>query len=101
MKELSFHSKCFNLLTPSQLVRKSFGVAFPLQKGEKGVNEFSGTYLLIYSLLSLKNQQTLGVSDSKIAKTKKNICWLEGYKAKKNPFRTLLGHINREDTLPE
>lgn len=87
-----------NSVTPKHRV---FGVAFPLQEQKKREeNEFNSIYLLIYSLLSRKNQQTLGVSDNKI--TKKNICCLEGYiyivccEARK-----LFWHINREDILPE
>lgn len=40
-----------------------FGVSFPSEE-----NKEDSVYLLIYSLLSLKNQQTLGISDNKTAK---------------------------------
>lgn len=47
---------------------------FHCKQEKKEVNEFNGIYLLIYSLLSLKNQQTLGVSDSTITK-KTSVGW--------------------------
>lgn len=69
-------------------------------KKKREENEFNSIYLLIYSLLSRKNQQTLGVSDNKI--TKKNICCLEGYTyIVCCEARKLFWHINREDILPE
>lgn len=61
-----------NSVTPKHRV---FGVAFPLQEQKKREeNEFNSIYLLIYSLLSRKNQQTLGVSDNKITK-KTSVVW--------------------------
>lgn len=80
----------------------SFWCCFPTARTKKKreENEFNSIYLLIYSLLSRKNQQTLGVSDNKI--TKKNICCLEGYTyIVCCEARKLFWHINREDILPE